>query len=197
MFASSRSIILWQKSKKMWIVKSSFQNKYYWQRFKIWNAPARLMKTNLTKLHQYKIPANLSGYYTDTSLGRSPPGNRDYKTGIVPEFYLLKPDNTGVLRLLLPHSCQEPPDFLLQHHRLKFHTLGSSSSSSQKHNGREEFCRSLFKRPRGKTFSRTFATKIKSSHQSRTRSARRDGHTSNSRSTLATLPTRNNFMCRR
>lgn len=109
----------------------------------------------------FPFPANLSTYNTDTSRGRSPLGNGGYTRGRVQEFYLLEADNTGVLRPLLLHSCRQPPDFLLQHHRLKFHTLGSSSSSSQKNNGREEFCRSLFKRPRGKTFSRTFATKIK------------------------------------
>lgn len=99
------------------------------------------MKTDLMPL---RFPANLSGYYNDTSHGRSPPGKGGYKTGIVREFCLRKADNTGVFRPLLLHSCRQPPDVWLRHHRLKFHTLGSSSSSSQKHNGREEFCRPLF-----------------------------------------------------
>lgn len=108
-----------------------------------------------------KFPADPSGYNTDTSLGRSLPANCGCKTGIVGEFCLLEPHNSSPPLL---HSCRRPPDFLPRHQRLGFHTLGSSSSSSQKHNGKGGIFVGLClkgregKKKKKKTFCRTFTT---------------------------------------
>lgn len=80
-----------------------------------------------------KFPANPPGSNTDTSHGRSLPANCGRKPGLVGESCLLEPHSSSA-----PSPPQLPagPDFLPRHRRLGFHTLGSSSSSSQKHNGK-------------------------------------------------------------